>query len=90
MINVVVILKENKISVLLRNKGNTIDKVEWAGDFSVSEKLLKEIDKVLAKNSLKPKDISNFSVESDMSDDLTAVKIVKTVAGAFKFHSDVN
>lgn len=83
--NIVLEIKENEISLILKDKKKVIDAINWQERLDLSEKLLVVIDKLLIKNNLKTKDINKMIVKNDISNDLTTVRIAKIVAETFNF-----
>lgn len=88
--NIIIEIKENEINLILKDKKKVIDEIIWKERLDLSEKLLVAIDKLLANNNLETKDVSKMIVKSDISDNLTTVRIAKTVAEAFNFSTNVN
>lgn len=88
--NIVLEIKENEINLLLKDKKKVVDEISWKERLDLSEKLLVVIDELLVKNNLKTKDIDKMIVKSDISDNLTTVRIAKIVAETFNFSKIVN
>lgn len=88
--NIVLEIKENEIKLLLKDKKRIVDEISWKERLDLSEKLLAVIDELLAKNNLKPSNIDKMLVKSDISDNLTTVRIAKIVAETFNFSKSVD
>jgi hypothetical protein len=88
--NIILEIKENEISLLLKDKKRVVDEISWKERLDLSEKLLVIVDKILSKNKLKTQDIDKMVVKSDISDNLTTVRIAKTVAETFNFYKTVD
>ncbi len=88
--NIILEIKENEISLLLKDKKRVVDEISWKERLDLSEKLLVIVDKLLSKNKIKTQDIDKMVVKSDISDNLTTVRIAKTVAETFNFYKTVD
>jgi len=69
-----------QITLLLKDKKNIVDSVDFPEERQLSEKLLPAIDRLIKKNKLKVGDIEKITVESDLGDNFTTCRIAKTVA----------
>lgn len=88
--NIILEITDNKAILYLKDKKNLLDKLSWSGNLNLSEKLLVKIDNILIKNNLKPSDIDEISLKSNISDNLTTIRIAKIVAKTFNFAKSVN
>lgn len=88
--NIVLEIKENKAILSLKDKKILIDELSWSGNLNLSEKLLSEIDSLLIKNNLKSSDIEKIMVKSNISDNLTTIRIAEIVAKTFNFSKSVD
>jgi tRNA A37 threonylcarbamoyladenosine modification protein TsaB len=74
-----------EITLLLKDKKNIIDSVDFPEERQLSEKLLPAIDKLIKKNKLSAKDINRIKVKSDLGDNFTTCRIAKTVANTWNW-----
>jgi hypothetical protein len=88
--NILIELRKDSIIIWLKSRKRTMDKLEWRENLNLSQKLLLKIDKILVANNLTPSDISSVSVESNISDNLTTVRIAEIVAKSFNYYRAVN
>lgn len=88
--DIILEIKENGMGMYLKDGDILVDKTGWNGKFDLSEKLLVEIDKLIAKNGLKTENIEKMSVKSHISDNLTTVRIAEIVAKTFNFYKEVD
>ncbi|MDR3559218.1 MAG: hypothetical protein P4L62_04690 [Candidatus Pacebacteria bacterium] len=77
-------IKEKKIRLALQEKNQEVDFATIAEERSLAEKLLPEIDKLLARNKLAARDVKKIRVESDQGDTFTTTRIAQTVAKTWK------
>jgi tRNA A37 threonylcarbamoyladenosine modification protein TsaB len=76
--------KEKSRLALIKNDGEVAVR-EWEEERDMGRQLFEAIDGILAERSLKPTDISDFIVKTDVSDNFTSVKIAETVAETYRF-----
>jgi tRNA A37 threonylcarbamoyladenosine modification protein TsaB len=77
---------ENRVVELVLQKGKLIlDTHKFPDEFHLSEELLPEIDKLIKKNKLEPRDIKKITVKSDLGDNFTTCRIAKAVAKAWNW-----
>lgn len=76
-------IKNKKIRLDLMENGKERDFSEIEEERTLSEKLLPEIDKLLKKNKLSPKDVKKIQVKSDQADSFTTTRIAKAVANVW-------
>lgn len=76
--------KESSRLVLLRDGEESVSR-EWSEARDMGRQLFEAIDDALAEVGLEPTDISDFTVDTDISDAFTSVKIARTVADAYRF-----
>lgn len=80
---IVIKIEDKEIVLILKNKHEIIDEFFWEEDRNLSQRLLVEIDSLLQKNNLTPKDISRVKVDTRIDDKFTTVRIAKVVAKTF-------
>ena len=57
----------------------------WEEGRDMGRRLFESIDGILKERELEPADVSDFIVETDVSDNFTSVKIAETVAKTYRF-----
>ncbi len=57
----------------------------WEEGRDMGRRLFESIDGILKERGLAPADVSDFIVETDVSDNFTSVKIAETVAETYRF-----
>lgn len=83
-------LKNKIVQIALLDKNRIVDVLEFPEEHNLSSKLLQEINKILAKNKMQAKDIAKIIATSDLSDNFTSTRIIKSVANAFNWAIDVD
>ena len=81
--NIVIKIENKKIGLALKEGGKSVDEFFWEEEQNLSQRLLVEIDSLLQKNNLKPKDLSEVKVKTNIDDKFTTVRIAKVVANTF-------
>ena len=76
-------IKNKKTKIILLDGKKEIDSVDIIEEYSLSKKLLPEIDRIIKKNNLTTGDIKQIKVKSDQSDSFTTTRIAKSVANAW-------
>ncbi len=75
-------IENRKIALILKEKRKVLDESSFLEEHNLTERLLPEIDGLLRKNKLMPKDITKAKVETDLGESYTTNRIAKAVAGA--------
>ncbi len=84
----IIIEIKNKVTKLILKEGGAIlDEFTFPEDHNISERLLPLIDELLKRHDLTPKDIKNFSVETDLGDSYTSRRIAEIVANVFNWEN---
>lgn len=78
-------VEKNRSQLVLVEDGLEIVSREWEEGRDMGRRLFESIDGILKERSLKPTDISDFIVKTDVSDNFTSVKIAQTVAETYQF-----
>lgn len=73
------------VDVVLKKGGREINNLKFIERNNLSEKILANIDKLLRKNKLEPKDIKRVTVKTDEPTSYTTSRIVRSVAKAYNF-----
>jgi hypothetical protein len=77
-------LDGNNIGLAIKHGRKTVAQSFWAGEHSLSEKLLPEIDALLKKNKISKNKIGKVSTKISRTSGVTSARIVQTVAKAWK------
>lgn len=77
-------IKDNDISLILKNKDEVLDELGWKEENNLSQKLLEEIDNFLKKNNLLVEDVK-LEIDSDMSERFTTHRIAKAIKNAWNY-----
>jgi tRNA A37 threonylcarbamoyladenosine modification protein TsaB len=78
-------VKKEKSRLVLVEDGAELVAREWEEGRDMGRRLFESIDGILKERGLKPADVSDFIVETDVSDNFTSVKIAETVAETYRF-----
>ncbi len=82
---------ENKIIELsLSEKEKILDTLTFAEDHDLASNLLPNIDSLLKKNNLRPKDIEKMKLKTDIAESYTSFRIAKAVEDAFNWAKAVD
>lgn len=76
--------KERSRLVLVEDDREVVAR-EWEEGRDMGRRLFESIDGILRERKLEPTDVSDFVVETDVSDNFTSVKIAETVAETYRF-----
>lgn len=68
--------------VLMKDEEVVAEK-SWAESRDLGRQLFEGIEVLLSGNNLHPGDVSDFRLETTVSDNFTSVKIAETVAGVY-------
>ena len=78
-------IKGGMIGVVLVDKNQVLDRINFPEERNLSEKLLPGIDDLLEKNRFSSRDIERMELESDLDDSWTTHRIAKSVTEAFNW-----
>ena len=78
-----IILQKSTVKLVLKKNDEIITETSWDADFSLSEKLLGEIDALLEKAGVSKKDVKRAVAVCDEQSSVTSARIVQTVAEAW-------
>lgn len=78
-------VKKERSSLSLFKKGQEIGKKEWPEERDMGRHLFEAIEELLRKNNLKPEEVGEFVVESDLSEYSTSRRIAETVQKVYSF-----
>lgn len=85
IMKIIIEIKNKVTKLILEEKEAVLDEFTFPEDHNISERLLPLVDELLKRHSLTPKDIENFSVETDLGDSYTSRRIAETVANVFNW-----
>ncbi len=80
-------LDGNDIKLTLKNGRKTVDVFAWNDEYTLSEKLLPNIDGLLKKNKVSKKQIEKVTTKITKTSGVTSIRIVQTVAKAWNVAS---
>jgi len=83
--NLVIKIWDNVVSLTLVEKRKTLDKIVFPLEHNLTEKLLPEIDKLLQRNKLTPKNVSKAVFKTNIKNSFTSVRIGKVVANSWNW-----
>jgi tRNA A37 threonylcarbamoyladenosine modification protein TsaB len=78
-----IFLDGNNIKLSIKSGRKTIAEHSWVGEYSLSERLLLEIDKLLKKNKIPKHKIKKIVPKISKTSGATSSRIVQTVAKAW-------
>lgn len=78
-------VEKDRSSLVLVNDGTVQAAYEWPESRDMGQKLYQAIDETLAAQGLKAEDISEFTVETDLPESYTSVRIAETVARVYTY-----
>ncbi|MEI8344005.1 MAG: hypothetical protein WCF93_03590 [Candidatus Moraniibacteriota bacterium] len=82
-------LDRNDIKITLKNGRKVVDVLTWNDEYTLSEQLLLNIDKLLQKNKIAKKQIEKVTTKITKTSGVTSIRIVQTVAKAWNIGSDL-
>lgn len=76
-------LTKTDARLVLLHDGEIVAEKSWQESRDLGRQLFEGIDMLLRENDLNPQDVSDFRLETDVSDNFTSVKIAETVARVY-------
>lgn len=76
-------LDKNNIALILKDKNKIVGQHSWTDEYTLSEKLLPNIDALLKENKASKKDIEKVTTKITKTSGVTSARIVQTVAKAW-------
>lgn len=76
-------LDRNDIKLTLKDGRKVVDVFAWNDEYTLSEKLLPNIDGLLRKNKISKKQIEKVTTKITKTSGVTSIRIVQTVAKAW-------
>ncbi|KKP94387.1 MAG: hypothetical protein US25_C0031G0001 [Candidatus Moranbacteria bacterium GW2011_GWE1_36_7] len=77
-------LDGNDIKLTLKDGRKRVDELSWNDEYTLSEKLLPNIDDLLRKNKVSKNKIEKVTTKISKTSGVTSARIVRTVAAAWK------
>lgn len=79
----IIILNGNDIKLQLKDGRKTVNELAWQGEYTLSEMLLPNIDKLLKKSKVSKKDVIHAQAKVSKVSGVTSTRIVQTVIKAW-------
>lgn len=76
---------EKRSRLILLKDGQERVSREWEESRDMGRRLFEAIEEILSEAGVQPTDVKDFDVDTDVSDNLTSVKIAQTVAATYEF-----
>ncbi len=81
--NLMISLDGNDIKLILKDGRKIVGEFSWTDEYTLSEKLLPNIDALLKKNKVSKHDIGKVTTKITKTSGVTSSRIVRTVAKAW-------
>lgn len=81
--NLTISLDGNDVKLILKDGRKIVDVFSWSGEYTLSEQLLPNIDKLLRKNKVSRNDVEKATTKISKTSGVTSTRIVQTVAKAW-------
>lgn len=81
--NLIISLDVNNISLTLKDGRKIVDELTWTDEYTLSEKLLPNIDELLSKNKVSPDEVTKAVAKISKTSGVTSSRIVQTVVKAW-------
>lgn len=75
--------EKSKLSLFCGNEKMT--SIEWPEGRDTGRRLFEAMEKLLSENNLKPEQVSDFTIDSEMPENYTSARIAETVKKAYVF-----
>jgi len=76
-------LDGNDIKLTLKDDRKIVDELSWNDEYTLSEKLLPNIDELLRKNKISKSKIEKVTTKISKTSGVTSARIVRTIAAAW-------
>jgi len=76
-------LDGNDIKLTLKDDRKIVDELSWNDEYTLSEKLLPNIDVLLRKNKISKSEIGKVTTKISKTSGVTSARIVRTIAAAW-------
>jgi len=77
-------LDVNDIKLTLKDGRKTVGELAWNDEYTLSEKLLPNIDALLRQAKVKKEEVEKITTKITKNSGVTSARIVRTVAAAWK------
>lgn len=77
------ILTKTDARLELLRGGEVVAEKSWAESRDLGRQLFQGIEELLSENNLNPEDVTDFRLETEVSNNFTSVKIAETVARVY-------
>ena len=81
--NLIIFLDGNDIKLTIKAGRKIVGELAWTDEYTLSEKLLPNIDALLKKNKVSKKDIKKVTAKITKMSGVTSSRIVQTVTKAW-------
>jgi hypothetical protein len=81
--NLLISLDGNNIKLILKDGRKIVDELFWNDEYTLSEKLLPNIDALLKKSKVKKEEVEKVTTKITKTSGVTSARIVQTVARAW-------
>lgn len=81
--NIIISLDVNHIKLSLKDGRKIVGELAWEGEYTLSEMLLPNIDKLLQQSNVLKKDVIKASAKISKNSGVTSSRIVQTVVKAW-------
>lgn len=81
--NLIIILDGNNIKLQLKDGRKVAGELSWQGEYSLSEMLLPNIDKLLKQSEVSKRDVTRAQAKISKTSGVTSTRIVQTVVKAW-------
>ena len=82
-------LDRNNIKLILKRGRRTVADFSWQDEYTLSEKLLPNIEALLKKNNVKKQEVEKVTTKISKISGVTSARIVQTVAKAWNIGTSV-
>jgi len=78
-------ITKERSTLVLQCDEKVLGKVEWEEGRDMGKRLFEGIAKLLKDNNVKPKEVSDFIIDSDIPENYTSMRIAETVQKVYAF-----
>lgn len=88
--NLIISLDINNIKLILKDGRKVIGELLWNDEYTLSEKLLSNIDALLKQSKVSRHDVEKVTTKITKNSGVTSARIVRTIAAAWKIGKSAN
>lgn len=81
--NLIISLDVNDIKLTIKDGRKIVGELSWTGEYTLSEMLLPNIDKLLKENKISKHDVKKATAKISKTSGVTSTRIVQTVVKAW-------